>query len=84
MVVIFPSDTELDGTLGLNHALQQASLLVLGVSVDNRLQRGQNLFHSLQEFGLMRVLFTNLVQNTFNVSIHCFVLQIVCFVPNIL
>ena len=80
MVIIFPSYTELDSTLGLNHALQQASLLVLGMSVDNRLQRGQNLFNSLQELGLVRVLCFSLSDYAFNVSIHCFFLQILLFV----
>ena len=69
-VIVHPNDTELDDALGLDHALEQASLLVLGVGVDDRLEGSQDFFDGLQEFGLIRVLGLGLGKNSLNVSVH--------------
>ena len=69
-VVVHPGDAELNGALRLHDPLQQAGLFVLGVSIDHRLQRREDLFHSLQEFGLGSVLFLGGFQHTFNVCVH--------------
>ena len=70
MVVVLPGDAELDGPLRLHHALQQGSLLILGVGVDHRLQRGQDLFHGLQELRLVGVLRLGGLEHSFDVRIH--------------
>ena len=70
MVVVLPSDAELNDPLGLDHALQQGDLLILGVSVDDGLQRGEDLLHGLQEFGLIGVLGAGFVQDLLNVLVH--------------
>ena len=69
-VIVHPDNTELDGALGLDHALKQAGLLVLGVGVDDRLEGRQDFFDGLQEFGLIRVLGLGLGKNSLNVSVH--------------
>ena len=70
VVVVLPGHAELNGALGLDHALQQSSLLILGVSVDDGLQRGQNLLHSLQKLGLVGVLRFGVGQDAFDVLVH--------------
>ena len=69
-VIVHPDNTELDGALGLDHALKQAGLLVLGVGVDDRLEGRQDFFDGLQEFGLIRVLGLGFGKNSLNVSVH--------------
>jgi hypothetical protein len=69
-VIVHPNDTELDGALGLDHTLEQAGLLVLGVGVDDRLDGSQDFFDGLQEFGLIRVLGLGFGKNSLNVSVH--------------
>ena len=69
VVVVLPGHAELDGALGLDHALQQAGLLILGVGVDDGLQRGQDLLYGLQKLGLVGVLGLG----GLNVLVHCFV-----------
>ena len=73
VVVVLPGHAELDGALGLHHALQQSDLLILGVSVDNGLQRAQDLFHSLQELRLVGVLRLGVGQNSLNVLVHRYI-----------
>ena len=73
VVVILPGHAELDGALRLHHTLQQSDLLILGVSVDNGLQRAQDLFHSLQELRLVGVLRLGVGQNSLNVLVHRYI-----------
>jgi hypothetical protein len=47
MIVIFPGNAELDGSLRLNHSLKESGLLILRMSIHNRAKRGKNLFYSL-------------------------------------
>ena len=70
MVVIFPGNAELNNAIRLDHALQQSGLLVLGMSIDDGGQRGQDLFDSLQELGLGSVLGLGLGENALNVLVH--------------
>ena len=69
-VVIAPHNTEGEHTLGLDHAAQQIDLLILGVLLDHRLQRGQNLFHGLYELRLVAMLGLDVLQNACQISIH--------------
>ena len=68
--VVGPHNTEGEHTLGLNQTAQQVHGLILGVSRDDGVQGGQNLFHGLDELGLVAVLFLNGLNNAFDVSIH--------------
>src|SRR5690606_35310627 len=54
-LVIDPGNTELDGALGFDQALQQALIGVLGVTLDERPQTIHYLFDGLHELGLVRV-----------------------------
>jgi len=69
-LIVHPNDAELDGALGLDHTLEQAGSLILGVGIDDGFERGQDLFDGLQKFGLIRVLGSGLVQNSLDISIH--------------
>ena len=68
--VVNPRHTELDGALGLNHSLQQAGLLILGVGIHYGSQRGENLFNGLKKFGFSCVLFSGFFQHSFNIRVH--------------
>ena len=70
MVVVLPSDAELDHALGLDHALQQSGLLILRMGGDHGLQRAQDLLNSLQELRLVGILGLGLSQNSLDVLIH--------------
>ena len=69
-VVVAPHHPEGEHTLGLHHAAQQVYLLILGMLVDDGLQRGEHLFHSLHEFGLVAVLGLDIFQHACQISIH--------------
>ena len=69
-LVVHPDNAELDGTLGLDHTLEQAGSLILGVGIDDGFERRQDFLDSLQEFGLIRVLGLGFGKNSFDVSIH--------------
>ena len=69
-VVVHPGHTELDHALRLDHALQQSNLLILGMGLDDGGQRGQDLFHSLQELGLVGVLGLGGFQNSIKILAH--------------
>ena len=73
VVVVLPGHAELDHALGLDHALQQSDLLILGMGVDDGLQGAQDLFHSLQELRLIGILSLGLSQNLLNVLVHCYI-----------
>jgi hypothetical protein len=53
--VVHPGHTERDDALGLDHALDQAGLLVFGMLFHQRLDALEHLAHCLQEFGLVRI-----------------------------
>ena len=69
-LVVHPDNAELDGTLGLDHTLEQAGSLILGVGIDDGFERRQDFLDGLQEFGLIRVLGLGFGKNSFDVSIH--------------
>ena len=69
-VIIAPHHAEGEHTLRLDHTTQQIDLLVLGVLLDHRLQRGQNLFDGLDELRLIAMLGSNVLQNACQISIH--------------
>jgi hypothetical protein len=54
-LVVHPRHAELDGALGLDQALQQAVVAVLGMRVQKGPQRDHHLAHGLQELGLVGV-----------------------------
>ena len=51
--VVHPRNAEHDHALGLNDALEQTCRLVLGMRVDDRLQRREHLGYGLDELGLV-------------------------------
>ena len=61
-VVVLPAHAELDGALGLDQALQQAVLCVLGVLFNEGPQAFHDLGHGLQELGLAGVALGNMVK----------------------
>ena len=69
-VVVAPHNAEGEHTLGLDHAVQQVDLLILGVLLDDRLQRGQDLLDGLHELGLVAMLGSDVLQNAGQISIH--------------
>ena len=68
--VVGPGDTERNNPLRLDHALEQASLLILRMFVDNRGQRGENFLYGLLEFGLRRMVLLDFFENSFNILAH--------------
>ena len=69
-VIIRPDDAEREHPLGLNHAVQQVSLDILGVLLDDSIQRGEDLFDGLDKLGLVSVLGFDVFDDAFNVGIH--------------
>jgi hypothetical protein len=68
--VVHPANTEGEHTLGLNHTAQQVNLFVLGMLVDYRAQRFQNLFNSLDILGLGSVFCSYVFNNSGYISVH--------------
>ena len=68
--IIAPHHAECEHTLGLHHAAQQVHLLILGVLLDHRLQRGQDLLNSLYELRLVAMLGSDALQNVCQILIH--------------
>ena len=54
-LIVHPGDAELYNTLRLDKALDKPGLFPFGVLVDNKLERLENLAHSLQKLRLMCV-----------------------------
>ena len=69
-IVIFPHNAEGEHTLGLNHAVQQVSLDILRVLLDDSIQRGEHFLDGLDELGLVCVLSLDVFDDAFNVGIH--------------
>ena len=69
-VIIAPHNTEGEHTLGLDHTAQQIDLLILGVLLNDGLQRGQNLFDGLHELRLVAVLGLYALEHACQISIH--------------
>ena len=55
-IVGHPHHPEADGALGLHHPVQQVGLFILGVLLNDRFQRGQDLLHSLYELRFIGIL----------------------------
>jgi len=67
-LIVHPSDPELDSPVRSSHPLQDGVAAVsLFITVDDRTQRLQNLFHGLVEFGLGRVLLLHALQDLVNI-----------------
>ena len=74
--VIYPSNSELDESLRLNHSLNDAVLFDGRISCNYGFQRCQNLAYCLEELGLVRIHSNYLVVNllkilTFKLKLHC-------------
>ena len=84
-IVVAPHNTEGEHTLRLDHTAQQVDLLILGMSIDHRLQRGQHFLDGLDELGLIAVLGLHILQHASQISIHNnFLLKFLFFVENYL
>ena len=68
-LVIDPGHTEHDDALGLDKALDQAGLLVLGVGSHNGLQALEDFLNSLQEFFLFGVTLCQVVIDALEIRI---------------
>ena len=54
-LVVNPGHAEHDDALGLDKTLEKRGALILGVSIERRLQRGEDLLGGLDELGLVGV-----------------------------
>ena len=68
--IVDPGHPELNDPLGLDQALQQGCLLVLGVLLDDLLQGTENLFHGLNEFLLIRIAALYILNDSLDVCVH--------------
>ena len=68
--VVHPAHAEGELTLGLHHAIEQIQLFILGMGVDQGLHAGENLFHSLDELGLILVFLLDVFDHTVQVCVH--------------
>ena len=68
--IVDPGYPELNDPLGLDKALQQGGLLVLGVLLNDLLQGTENLFHGLNEFLLIRIAALYILNNSLDVCVH--------------
>ena len=66
--IINPRNTEHNNALGLYNSLKQTCLLILGIRVDDRLQRRKNLGNSLNKLRLVCVLGLYLLDDGVNVA----------------
>ena len=67
-LVVDPGDTEHDDALGLDEALKQGSLLVLGMGVERRLDGAEDLGRGLDELRLLGIAGLELVENFLRVA----------------
>ena len=63
-LIIQPRNTECDDTLRLYHSFHEGLCLILRVTVDDRLERLENLENSLMEFFFVRISCQDLFVNT--------------------
>ena len=82
-IIVAPHNAEGEHALRLDHAVQQIDLLILGMLLDDRLQRGQDFLHGLHELGLVAMLGSDVLQNAGQISIHnnCLLKFVPKFVP---
>ena len=66
--IINPRNTEHNNALRLYNSLKQTCLLILGIRVDDRLQRRKNLGNSLNKLRLVCVLGLYLLDDGVNVA----------------
>jgi hypothetical protein len=66
-VIVNPWHSKKNGALRLRYAVQNTLILIAGMTPEYRLQRPQNLPHSLVEFWLIGVLLNNGIQNRFDI-----------------
>ena len=69
-VVVHPHDAEGEHALGLDHAVQEVGLLVLGVLVHHGGDRGEDLLNGLNKLGLVPVFLLHVLDYAGNISIH--------------
>ena len=67
-LVVDPGDTEHDNALGLDEALKQGGLLVLGMGVERRLDGTEDLGRGLDELRLLGIAGLELVENFLRVA----------------
>ena len=83
-VVVDPGNAEHDCALGLDHALENGGLFILGISLDHGGEGGENLFNRLDEFRFVSVFRLNIGEDLLNVFAHiftCFILEFILFLP---
>ena len=68
--VVNPRNAEDDRAFRLDDPFQNGFRLIFGMRVHHGGERGENLFHGLQEFRLVRVLLLHVFQYTVNVFAH--------------
>ena len=71
-VVVDPGNTEHDRALGLDHALEDGGLFVLGVGLDHGGEGGEHLFDRLDEFRFVSVFRLDVGENLLDVFAHIF------------
>ena len=69
-LVIHPDDAEGEHPLRLDHAVEQVSLHILGMGVDDRGNGGEDLLDGLHEFRLIAMLFLDIVDDALDICIH--------------
>ena len=62
-VIIYPRNTEGDGSFGLYHSINYACSNKVGALVDNGLDRLENFLYSLVEFGFAGIVANDLFIN---------------------
>ena len=69
-LIVQPHNAEGNGTLGFDHTLKDAGFLILGMGIDQRLNREKDFLDGLQKQLFVGVLGTGLFQNALNILIH--------------
>ena len=69
-LIVLPADPEGEHPLRFHHPIEQVGFFVLGMLFDDGFQRGENLLHSLDELGLIRVLLFHVLDYAGKIRIH--------------
>ena len=67
-LIVDPGNTEHNDALGLDQTLEKACLLIGGVGIYRRGDRGQDLVCSLDEFGLVGIALVQLCNNSLGIA----------------
>ena len=71
-VVVDPGNAEHDCALGLDHALEDGGLFVLGIGLDHGGESCKHLFNRLDEFRFVSVFRLDVGENLLDVFVHMF------------